>query len=99
MAVVQLSQTAEPKDCGPRASGMHIRQIPHAYVTTITCILIFTCKAGKLNFFENCHMQGFMVRNDTNDMSVNNLHTWKLLWLQTNCLQVCILVVYPTLYT
>ena len=23
--------------CGPQASGIHIRQIPHAQVTTITC--------------------------------------------------------------
>ena len=25
-----------PRACGPRALGMHIRQITHAYVTTIT---------------------------------------------------------------
>ena len=29
-----------PRACGPRALGIHIRQITHAYVTTITyCIL------------------------------------------------------------
>ena len=27
-----------PRACGPRASGIHIRQIPCAHVTTITCI-------------------------------------------------------------
>ena len=26
-----------PWACGPRASGIHIRQIPRAHVTTITC--------------------------------------------------------------
>ena len=26
-----------PRACGPRASGIHIRQIPRAHVTTITC--------------------------------------------------------------
>jgi len=26
-----------PRACGPQALGMHIRQIPHAHVTTITC--------------------------------------------------------------
>ena len=25
-----------PRACGPRASGIHIRQIPRAHVTTIT---------------------------------------------------------------
>ena len=25
-----------PRACGPRASGIHIRQIPHGHVTTIT---------------------------------------------------------------
>ena len=25
-----------PRACGPRAFSIHIRQIPHAYVTTIT---------------------------------------------------------------
>ena len=25
-----------PRACGPRASSIHIRQIPHAHVTTIT---------------------------------------------------------------
>ena len=25
-----------PRVCGPRALGIHIRQIPHAHVTTIT---------------------------------------------------------------
>ena len=25
-----------PRACSPRASGIHIRQIPHAHVTTIT---------------------------------------------------------------
>ena len=25
-----------PQACGPRASGIHIRQIPHAHITTIT---------------------------------------------------------------
>ena len=25
-----------PQACGPRALGIHIRQIPHGYVTTIT---------------------------------------------------------------
>ena len=24
--------------CGPQASGVNIRQIPHAHVTTITCL-------------------------------------------------------------
>ena len=24
-----------PRACGPRASGIHIRQIPHGHVTTI----------------------------------------------------------------
>ena len=29
-----------PRACGPQASGIHIRQIPRAHVTTITyCIL------------------------------------------------------------
>ena len=28
-----------PRACGPRASGIHIRQITRAHVTTITCIL------------------------------------------------------------
>ena len=27
-----------PRACGPRASGVHIRQIPPAHVTTYTCI-------------------------------------------------------------
>ena len=26
-----------PRAHGPRALGIHIRQIPHAHVTTITC--------------------------------------------------------------
>ena len=26
-----------PWACGPRASGIHIRQIPHGHVATITC--------------------------------------------------------------
>ena len=26
-----------PWACGPQASGIHIRQIPHAHITTITC--------------------------------------------------------------
>ena len=30
-----------PWACGPRASGIHIRQIPHGHVTTITCIYIY----------------------------------------------------------
>jgi len=25
----------------PRALGIHIRQIPHAHVTTITCIILY----------------------------------------------------------
>ena len=29
-----------PQACGARAVGIHIRQITHAYVTTITCIYI-----------------------------------------------------------
>ena len=29
-----------PRACSPRASGIHIRQIPCAYVTTITCKII-----------------------------------------------------------
>jgi len=29
-----------PWACGPRALGIHIRQIPHAHVTTITCITL-----------------------------------------------------------
>ena len=29
-----------PRACGPRASGIHIRQIPRAHVTTITCAII-----------------------------------------------------------
>ena len=33
-----------PRVCGPRALGMHIRQIPRAHVTTITCIMIATPK-------------------------------------------------------
>ena len=28
--------TLIPRACGPRASGIHIRQIPHGHVTTIT---------------------------------------------------------------
>ena len=28
-----------PRACGPRASGIHIRQIPRAHVTTITCMV------------------------------------------------------------
>ena len=28
------------KATGPRAEGIHIRQIPHAHVTTITCITL-----------------------------------------------------------
>ena len=28
-----------PLACGPRASGMHVRQIPCAHVTTITYII------------------------------------------------------------
>ena len=31
--------TLSPRACGPRASGIHIRQIPCAHVTTITYIL------------------------------------------------------------
>ena len=27
-----------PRACGPRASGVHIRQIPPAHVSTYTCI-------------------------------------------------------------
>jgi len=28
-----------PRACGPRALGIHIRQIPHAHVTTITYLM------------------------------------------------------------
>ena len=28
-----------PRGCGPRALGIHIRQIPHGHVTTITCTI------------------------------------------------------------
>ena len=31
--------TLIPRACGPRASGIHIRQIPHGHVTTIKCTL------------------------------------------------------------
>ena len=31
-----------PRACGPRASGIHIRQIPRAHVTTITYTLVHT---------------------------------------------------------
>ena len=30
--------TLSPRACGPQALGIHIRQIPHGHVTTITCI-------------------------------------------------------------
>ena len=33
-----------PRACGPRALGIHIRQIPHAHVTTITRRLLFFLK-------------------------------------------------------
>ena len=36
-----------PRACGPRASGIHIRQIPRAHVTTITYV------PGKLLFTES----------------------------------------------
>ena len=37
--------TLIPRACGPRTSGIHIRQIPHGHVTTITCnVLLFCCK-------------------------------------------------------
>ena len=29
----------KPWACGPQASGIYIRQIPHAHVTTTTCII------------------------------------------------------------
>jgi len=32
--------------CGPRALGIHIRQIPHAHVTTITYIYIYIVVDG-----------------------------------------------------
>ena len=30
-----------PLTCGPQASGIHIRQIPHGHVTTIACVDIY----------------------------------------------------------
>ena len=32
-----------PQACGPRALGIHIRQIPPAHVTTYTCICVCVC--------------------------------------------------------
>ena len=32
-----------PQACGPRALGIHIRQIARAYVTTITCTFKRDC--------------------------------------------------------
>jgi len=32
--------TLSPRACGPRALGLHIRQIPRAHVTTITYRII-----------------------------------------------------------
>ena len=47
--------TLSPRACGPRASGVHIRQTTHAHVTTITCnivIIIFLYrKDGKKLYF------------------------------------------------
>ena len=36
--------TLIPRACGPRASGIHIRQIPHGHVTTITYPTAFDYK-------------------------------------------------------
>ena len=32
--------TLSPRACGPRASGVHIRQTTHAHGITITCIIV-----------------------------------------------------------
>ena len=32
-----------PRACGPRALGIHIRQIPRAHVTTIKYITMYEC--------------------------------------------------------
>ena len=32
--------TLSPRACGPRASGVHIRQTTHAHGITITCTLL-----------------------------------------------------------
>ena len=35
-----------PRACGPRDEGLHIRQIPRAHVTTITCMPMFMSHSG-----------------------------------------------------
>ena len=47
-----------PRACGPRASGIHIRQIPRAHVTTITYDSEFgglTCQChDDLDYIRSC---------------------------------------------
>ena len=47
--------TLIPRACGPRASGVHIRQNTHAHVTTIKCTTLTPqikgkCRATNLMF-------------------------------------------------
>ena len=60
------------------------------------CTLICTRRECELNFLETATSIGF---HGTNDVYANSLPIWKLLWLQTNSFQVCILAVYLTLCT
>ena len=42
-----------PRACGPWASGIHIRQIPRAHVTTITYNIVVCVKSNKVCEFIN----------------------------------------------
>ena len=41
-----------PRACGPRALGIHIRQITRAHVTTIKCNLVM-CDIDDMNMYHD----------------------------------------------
>ena len=75
-----------PWACGPWASGIHIRQIPHAHVTTITNTMKYTKSTyerfASLMFVISCHNMYPILQSPIPAYIYNNANAEVFSWVK-----------------